>query len=52
LHIRGTVGGASAATDRLSGFVGYRALGVNYKSDGFIYDVVQHGPLVGVSLRF
>lgn len=32
--------------------VGYRALGVNYRSDGFIYDVVQHGPLVGISARF
>lgn len=39
-------------TSYLSGFVGYRALGVNYKSDGFVYDVVQHGPLVGLSLRF
>jgi len=33
-------------------FVGYRALGVNYRSDGFIYDVVQQGPLVGITARF
>lgn len=35
-----------------SAFVGYRALGVNYRSDGFVYDVVQQGPVVGVSARF
>ena len=35
-----------------SGFVGYRALGVDYQSDGFIYDVVQQGPIIGISARF
>ena len=39
-------------TKNWSAFVGYRALGVNYRSDGFIYDVVQQGPLVGITARF
>lgn len=39
-------------TKTWSGFVGYRALGVDYQSDGFIYDVVQHGPMIGISARF
>lgn len=39
-------------TANWSAFIGYRALGVNYRSDGFVYDVVQHGPLVGISARF
>lgn len=39
-------------TKNWSAFVGYRALGVNYRNDGFVYDVVQHGPLVGISARF
>lgn len=39
-------------TQTWSGFVGYRALGVDYRNDGFIYDVVQHGPLIGITARF
>ena len=39
-------------TKNWSAFVGYRALGVNYQSDGFVYDVVQQGPLIGISARF
>lgn len=31
-------------TDRISVFAGYRALGVDYSNDGFVFDVVQHGP--------
>lgn len=31
---------------------GYRALGVDYAEDGFVYDVVQHGPFIGVAYRF
>lgn len=38
--------------DWLSTVVGYRALGVDYEDDGFVYDVVQHGPAVGVVFRF
>jgi hypothetical protein len=38
--------------DRLSTTFGYRALGVDYEEDGFVYDVVQHGPVLGVVVRF
>jgi len=31
---------------------GYRALGVDYSNKGYVYDVVQHGPLVGLVGRF
>lgn len=31
---------------------GYRAMGVNYHHDGFVYDMVQQGPLLGISGRF
>lgn len=31
---------------------GYRALGVDYDNDGFVYDVVQHGPILGAVFRF
>ncbi|MFO1243368.1 MAG: hypothetical protein U1E36_09295 [Rickettsiales bacterium] len=31
---------------------GYRALGVDYENDGFRYDVVQSGPVLGVTARF
>jgi hypothetical protein len=39
-------------SDRLSFTVGYRALGVDYDNDGFVYDVVEHGPVLGTILRF
>lgn len=39
-------------TKNWSAFIGYRALGVNYRSSGFVYDVVQHGPAIGISVRF
>lgn len=39
-------------TERWSLKVGYRALGVDYESGGFLFDVIQHGPLVGVGFRF
>ncbi|QPC45337.1 hypothetical protein HW532_13405 [Kaustia mangrovi] len=32
--------------------VGYRALGVDYRDDGFVYDIVEHGPVLGAVLRF
>jgi hypothetical protein len=31
---------------------GYRALGVNFDRGGFELDVIQHGPIFGVSYRF
>lgn len=33
-------------------FAGYRALKVDYESGNFIYDVLQHGPILGVNIRF
>jgi hypothetical protein len=32
--------------------VGYRGLGVDYSHNGYVYDVVQHGPIVGLKIRF
>jgi hypothetical protein len=31
---------------------GYRALGTDYTSGGFKYDVVAHGPVIGAEMRF
>jgi hypothetical protein len=39
-------------TDTISAVAGYRALGVNYDSDGFEFDVVQQGPIFGVAFHF
>jgi hypothetical protein len=33
-------------------FGGYRATGVDYSNDGFVYDVTQHGPLLGGVFNF
>ncbi len=38
--------------DNLSAVAGYRALGVDYSHDGFVYDVVQKGPILGLVLHF
>lgn len=38
--------------DRISAIAGYRALGVDYSNDGFIFDAVQQGPILGVSIKF
>lgn len=35
-----------------SAVAGYRALGVNYDRDGFVFDVVQQGPILGLVVRF
>jgi len=35
-----------------SAVAGYRAMGVDYRHDGFVYDIVQQGPMLGVSGRF
>lgn len=32
--------------------LGYRAMGVDYEDDGFVYDMVQHGPITGLIVRF
>ena len=33
-------------------FLGYRALGTDYSDGGFTYDLVAHGPLIGLELTF
>ena len=38
--------------ERFSATVGYRAVGVDYKKDGFEFDVVQKGPMAGVTIIF
>ena len=38
--------------DRISAVAGYRALGVDYSNDGFVFDVVQQGPILGMVMRF
>ncbi len=39
-------------TDKFSTRVGYRALGVDYSDDGFVYDTIQHGPVIGFLFSF
>ena len=39
-------------TDSFSLFAGYRATGVDYSNDGFVYDTVQHGPVFAGVFRF
>lgn len=38
--------------EHFSTVAGYRALGVDYSDNGFVYDVVQHGPFLGAVIRF
>ncbi len=38
--------------DTFSATLGYRALGVNYSNDGFLFDAVQQGPIAGLTIRF
>ncbi|WP_027997973.1 hypothetical protein [Sinorhizobium arboris] len=39
-------------SDTVSALAGYRALGVDYSKDGFVFDVVEQGPILGLSVRF
>jgi opacity protein-like surface antigen len=39
-------------TDHFSTVLGYRALGVDYDDDGFVYDVVQQGVALGAVFHF
>ena len=39
-------------TENFSLFGGYRAVSVDYSNDGFVYDVVQQGPVVAGVFRF
>jgi len=38
--------------DTFSATLGYRALGVDYSHDGFLFDVVQQGPIAGLTIKF
>lgn len=38
--------------ETVSAVAGYRALGVDYSNDGFLFDVVQQGPILGLAVRF
>lgn len=38
--------------DRWSAVAGYRALGVDYSDEGFVFDIVQQGPILGLVVRF
>ncbi|OZI75099.1 hypothetical protein [Bordetella genomosp. 12] len=40
------------ATKQVSVALGYRALGVDYRQGGFVYDVVQRGPMLGMTYQF
>jgi opacity protein-like surface antigen len=39
-------------TDHFSTVAGYRALGVDYEDDGFVYDIIQHGVALGGVISF
>jgi hypothetical protein len=39
-------------SDIYSLIAGYRAVGVDYENDGFVYDVIQQGPVLGAVFRF
>ena len=39
-------------SDWASVVAGYRGVSVDYSNNGFVYDVVQQGPLVGFDMRF
>ncbi|TBY08173.1 hypothetical protein [Rhizobium laguerreae] len=38
--------------DTVSAVLGYRAQGVDYSNDDFSYDMIQHGPIIGMTIRF
>lgn len=47
------LGGVGYAINRnWTAFARYRAFKVNYRDGDFIYDVLQHGPLIGVQYRW
>jgi hypothetical protein len=39
-------------SDSFSTVAGYRAMSVDYSDDGFVYDVVMEGPILGFVFRF
>ena len=38
--------------DHKSILAGYRAIGVDYEDDGLVFDIVQHGPIIGALFDF
>ncbi|WP_246413408.1 MULTISPECIES: hypothetical protein [Rhizobium] len=38
--------------DKISAIAGYRAVGVDYSDDGFIFDTVQQGPILSLAIKF
>lgn len=38
--------------DAVSAVAGYRALGVDYRKDGFVFDAVLQGPIMGLVVHF
>jgi len=38
--------------ETFSATVGYRAMGVDYNDDGFLFDVVEQGPILGLTINF
>lgn len=38
--------------NRVSSLIGYRALGVDYENEGFVYDTVEQGPFMGLAITF
>jgi hypothetical protein len=45
-------GAGYSFTDHVDMFAGYRAVSVDYADDGFVYDMVQQGPLLAAVVRF
>ncbi len=39
-------------SDGFSTVLGYRALSVDYRNDGFVFDIIQQGPIFGAEFRF
>ena len=37
---------------QIDGYLGYRALGVDYSEGAYEYDTVQHGPVMGLTMKF
>jgi hypothetical protein len=46
------VGAGYSFTEHFDVFAGYRAVSVDYSDDGFVYDMVQQGPVVAGVFRF
>jgi hypothetical protein len=37
---------------QIDGYLGYRALSVDYSEGAYSYDVLQHGPIMGLTMKF